>query len=204
MKRFLLSLVIATSLALTSCQFNDSDIWDKFGEVEESIRDHEQRITTLEELCMRMNTNISALQTIVTALQNNDYVTSIIPVQKDGTVIGYTITFTKSQPITIYHGTNGKDGVDGTNGEDGKDGYTPQIGVAQHTDGAYYWTIDGEWLLDDKGNKIKAVGTDGQNGANGSDGKDGQDGTDGKDGQDGNTPRLKIENDYWYVSYDNG
>ena len=29
MKRFLLSVVLATSLALTSCQFDDSDIWDK-------------------------------------------------------------------------------------------------------------------------------------------------------------------------------
>ena len=89
-------------------------------------------------------------------------------------------------------------------------------------DGIYYWTLDGGWLLDGKGNKIKAVGTDGKNGqdgqdgtngsngTNGTDGKDGvngtdgKDGEDGKDGQDGVTPRLKIENDYWYVSYDNG
>jgi hypothetical protein len=89
----------------------------------------------------------------------------------------------------------------------------------------YYWTIDGDWLLDEDGNKIKAVGTDGkdgQDGADGSDGKDGQDGTDGapgsngsdgqdgtdgapgKDGEDGVTPQLKIDDDYWYVSYDNG
>ena len=192
MKRFLLSVVLATTLALTSCQFDDSDIWNKFGEMEESIRDHEQRISALEELCKQMNTNIEALQTLVDALEKRDYVTNVSEVRSNGEIIGYTISFAYSDTITIYHGQDGKDGANGT---DGKDGYTPQIGVMKDTDNIYYWTLDGEWLLDAKGNKIKAVGTDG------ADGKDGQDGTDGKDGV---TPQLKIENDYWYVSYDNG
>jgi uncharacterized repeat protein (TIGR02543 family) len=90
------------------------------------------------------------------------------------------------------------------------------IGVAQDTDGVYYWTLNGEWLLDDNGNKLPVSGKDGQNGTNGSngqdgaDGKDGQDGEDGKDGADGQdgkdgiTPQLKIEEGYWYISYDNG
>ena len=47
----------------------------------------------------------------------------------------------------------------------------------------------------------KATGADGQDGQNGTDGKDGQDGQDGKDGV---TPQLKIEDGYWYISYDNG
>ena len=50
MKRFLLSLVIATSLTLTSCQFDDSDIWDKLNEHEEAIKDHEQRIDNSNQL----------------------------------------------------------------------------------------------------------------------------------------------------------
>ncbi len=180
MKRFLLSLVIATSLALTSCQFDDSDIWGKLGEVEESIRDHEQRISALEELCKQMNTNIEALQALVDALEKRDYITNISPIREDGVVIGYTISFAYGDTITIYHGEDGKDG---------KDGYTPQIGVMKDTDNIYYWTLDGEWLLDGKGNKIQA------NGVNG---------IDGTNGTDGITPQLKIENDYWYVSYDNG
>ncbi len=189
MKRFLLSVVLATSLALTSCKFDDSDIWDKFGEMEESIRDHEQRISALEELCKQMNTNIEALQTLVDALEKRDYITNISPVREDGVVIGYTISFGKSDTITIYHGQDGKDGING------KDGYTPQIGVMKDTDGIYYWTLDGEWLLDGKGNKIQA------NGVNGTDGTNGSNGTNGTNGV---TPQLKIENDYWYVSYDNG
>ena len=188
MKRFLLSVVCATSLVFSSCQFDDSAIWDK-------INDHEKRIVALEELCKQMNTNISSLQSIVEALQKNDYITNVSPVRKDGEEIGHTITFAYGDTITIYHGTNGKDGA---NGKDGKDGYTPQIGVMKDTDGIYYWTVDGEWLLDGKGNKIQA------NGVNGTNGNNGQDGTNGTNGVDGITPRLKIENDYWYVSYDNG
>ena len=183
MKKILLSVVLATTLALTSCQFDDSDIWDKFGEMEESIRDHEERISALEELCKQMNTNIEALQTLVDALEKRDYVTNVSEVRSNGEVIGYTISFAYSDTITIYHG------------QDGKDGYTPQIGVMKDTDNIYYWTLDGEWLLDGKGNKIQA------NGVNGTDGTNGSNGTNGTNGV---TPQLKIENDYWYVSYDNG
>ena len=217
MKKLFTLIAIALAVVVSSCsKFDDSAIWDKLNEQEQTLNDHEKRIAALEELCKQMNSNISSLQTIITALQNNDYVTAVTPVTKDGKTIGYTITFTKSAPITIYHGENGKDGVNGSNG---KDGYTPIIGVKQDADGIYYWIVDGEWLMDESGNKIKAVGTDGkdgqdgtngtdgqdgvdgENGANGSDGKDGVDGTNGKDGI---TPQLKIENDYWYVSYDNG
>ncbi len=178
-------LAAITVGAFVSCEYDDSELREK-------INDHENRIAQLEELCSQMNTNISSLQTIVSSLQDNDYVTSITPVTSGGETIGYTINFSKSGPVTIYHGEDGKDGTDGQDGEDGKDGHTPIVGVKIASDGNYYWTIDGEWLLDDEGNKIRADGIDGQDGANGS------------DGQDGITPLVKIENGYWYVSYDNG
>lgn len=146
----------------------------------------------LQTLCNQMNTNISSLQTIVTALQNNDYVKSVMPVVQGGKEIGYTIIFTKSDPITIYHG---KDGQDGNDGVPGQDGTTPVIGVMRHTDGVYYWTLDGEWLTDTAGNKIKAEGTDGKDGTDGKPGEDGQQGQDGLPGKDGITPQLRIEED---------
>lgn len=211
MKKLLTLFAIVLAVGVSSCsKFDDSAIWDKLNEQEQTLNDHEKRIAALEELCKQMNTNINALQTLVEALEKRDYITNVSPVRKDGEVIGYTISFADSDTITIYHGENGQDGADG------KDGYTPQIGVMKDTDGIYYWTLDGEWLLDGKGNKIKAVGEDGRdgqdgtdgtngsNGSNGQDGQDGEDGTDGRDGVDGVTPRLKIENDYWYVSYDEG
>ena len=205
-------IYIAITLGLLSCNHKDS-LW------QEVVEDLDERVETLEMLCAEMNTNITSLQTIVDVLQSNDFITSIVEIKKDGKVVGYTITFGKHDPITIYHGQNGKDGQngqDGQNGADGKDGSTPVIGVAQDTDGVYYWTLNGVWILDDNGNKLPVSGKDGQNGTNGSngqdgaDGKDGQDGEDGKDGangqdgKDGITPQLKIEDGYWYISYDNG
>ncbi len=183
-------------LGLTICLFSacHDELWD-------AIDGLDSRVTKLEELCKEMNTNISALQTIVDVLQSNDFITSIVEIKKDGEVIGYTITFGKHDPITIYHGQNGQDGADG------QDGSTPVIGVAQDADGVYYWTLNGEWLLDDNGNKLPVSGKDGQNGTNGSNGQDGEngkDGADGQDGKDGITPQLKIEDGHWYISYDNG
>ena len=206
MKKISLLLLTLTLCFFTACH---KSIW-------EELENLDQRVTKLEELCKEMNTNITSLQTIVSVLQSNDYITGIVEIKKNGEVIGYTITFGKHDPITIYHGQDGKDGQNGADGKDGQDGVTPIIGIAQDTDGVYYWTLNGEWLLDDNGNKLPVSGTngkDGQNGSNGqdgTDGKDGQDGTNGKDGQDGAdgkdgvTPQLKIEDGYWYISYDNG
>ncbi len=194
MKRLVFTL-LTTLLFCFGCTtdgvYDDSDLSNRIDELED-------RVDKLEDLCKEMNTNIASLQTIVSALQKNDYIKSITPIVRNGETIGYTIIFANSEPVTIYHGENGKDGVDGVNGQDGKDGSTPQVGVKQYIDGIYYWTINGEWLLDEHGNKIKATGADGQNGA------DGENGQNGADGKDGVTPQLKIEDNYWYVSYDNG
>ena len=178
-------------LAVSCSEFDATPIWDK-------LEDHENRISILEEMCRKMNTNIGALQTIVEALQKNEYVMSVTPITEGGVEVGYTISFSSGKNITIYHGKDGSDG---------KDSYIPAIGVKQDADGIYYWTVDGSWLLDENGQKVKAVGTDGQNGTNGSNGQDGAPGTPGTpgtDGKNGVTPQLKIENGMWYVSYDNG
>ena len=196
MKKLHLLLLSVTLCVFSACH---NDIWD-------AIDGLDSRVTKLEELCKEMNTNITSLQTIVSVLQSNDFITGIVEIKKNGEVIGYTITFGKHDPITIYHGQDGKDGADGKDGQDGQNGSTnaPVIGVTQDTDGVYYWTLNGEWLLDDNGNKLPVSGKDGQNGANGSNGQDGADGKDGQDGKDGITPQLKIEDGYWYISYDNG
>lgn len=176
--------VLCVTLAGCKDDFDDS-------ELRKQIADLDGRLTSLEKLCAQMNTNISSMQTIVNALQQNDYITGVTPITEGSTTIGYTITFAKNKPITIYHGKDGEKGEQGNKGEDGK---TPVIGIKQDTDGIYYWTLDGEWLLDASDNKIKAEGTDGESG---------EAGEEGKPGQNGITPVLKIEEGYWYVSYDN-
>ena len=169
MKKLLTFAALFAVVALTSCKYDDDDLWN-------SVHGLENRVAKLEELCKQMNTNISSLQTIVTALQNNVYVTGTTPLMKDGKEIGYTITFSKGNPITIYHGKDG---------QDGEDGITPTISVKKDTDGVYYWTLNGEFIVVD-GGKIQAEGKDGTNGTNGT------------------TPQFKIENDYWFISYDDG
>lgn len=125
----------------------------------------------------------------------------------------------KKIPVSGENGVDGKDGYDGKNGttpqlkiengfwmlstdngetwtqlgkatgESGQDGEAPVVGIKKFTDGIYYWTLNGEFMTDDEGNKIAARGEKGQ---------------DGQDGQNGVTPKLKIENGLWMVSTDNG
>ena len=63
------------------------------------------------------------------------------------------------------------------NGQNGQDGRTPIIGVKQDVDGIWYWTLDDDWLLNTEGKKVPAQAQ---------------------------VPKLKIEEDFWWVSYDNG
>ncbi len=201
MKRLLI-LLAASFLTFTACDIVGELLIDEH--LTNRVDKLEDKVEELEKLCGEMNTNIESLQIIVDALQTRDYITSVAPVRKDGKDVGYTIVFAKKGPITIFHGEDGPagqpgaDGEDGVAGADGEDGYTPVIGVRKDTDGIYYWTLDGDWLLDEDGNKVRAEGS------TGSGGQPGQDGTDGEDGRDGITPQLRIENGEWQVSYDGG
>ena len=166
----LLSLLVC-GLLLFGCgdKYDDSALRN-------DLNDLENRVTKLEELCKQMNTNISSLQKIVDALQDNLSISKVEQISD-----GYIIHFSDGSTATIKNGKNSED--------------APIIGVKKDTDGIYYWTLDGEWLTDEKGNKVKAQGTDG---------KDGVDGEDGTNGKDGITPQLKIENGRWMLSMDNG
>ena len=181
----LLSLVFC-GLLLFGC----SDKYDDSA-LRNDLNDLENRVAKLEELCKQMNTNISSLQKIVEALQDNLSISKVEQISD-----GYIIHFSDGSTATIKNGKNSED--------------APIIGVKKDTDGIYYWTLDGEWLTDEKGNKVKAQGTDGKDGVDGEDGndgvdgEDGVDGTNGKDGKDGITPQLKIENGRWMLSMDNG
>ena len=150
---------------------------------------------SLKEQCDQINANIDALQTVVSALQNNDYVTSVTPIYEGVKEIGYIINFSKGGKATIYHGRDG---------EKGEAGVTPVVGVAKDTDGLYYWTLNGSWLVDESGNKIPTTGKDGADGSQGATGSTGPQGSQGEAGKDGVTPQLKIEDGKWLISYDRG
>lgn len=208
-----IGIVTATllSIVLVGCsKYDDSAL-------ESNIRSLETRIQNLEQRCNEMNQNIVSLQSLINAMQQNKTITDVS--QTDN---GYIITFSNKESITI---TNGKDG------KNGEDAVTPVISVKQESDGMWYWTVNGSWLLDSNGNKIRANGIDGTNGKdaiapvmsakqdadgmwywtiNGSwlfdstGNKIRANGIDGTNGKDAITPMLKIENEYWYISYDNG
>ena len=68
---------------MTGC-YDDGAVWKQ-------LIDLELRVKELERLCSQTNTNIEALQTIVSALQDKDYVTGVAPIKEGDKVLGYTI-----------------------------------------------------------------------------------------------------------------
>ena len=155
-------LLIFTMLAtLIGCgQYDDS-------ELKSDINDLKSRMAALEKQCKNMNENLTSLQAIVDAIQKQDGIVSVTDLP-DGQ--GYSVKFVSGKVIYLYNGTNGTGSS------------TPKISVRQDSDGIYYWTVDGEWLIVD-GKKVRASATD---------------------GKDAVTPQFKIEDGFWYVSYDGG
>ena len=163
-KTFTFLMVALLGFALTGCR---QKIWDEIDKLDD-------RVTALEDAVKKTNKDISALQAIVDALQKNVYVTDVITTSE-----GYTIQFSDGTSAVI---SNGQDGVN-----------APVISVRQDTDGFYYWTLNGEWLIVD-GKKVRANG------------KDGVDGTNGINGKDAITPQVRINEDTkeWEISTDGG
>lgn len=126
-------------LIVGSCSYDDTDLKNRVDVLE-------SQVTELQQTVSKMNSNLGALQATVDVLTSGDYIKSITEVVADDEVVGYTFTFGKKDPITIYHG------------EDGNDGKTPAIGVTMGEDGKYYWTVDGEIMTDASGNPVSAAG----------------------------------------------
>ncbi|MCQ2147264.1 MAG: DUF4988 domain-containing protein [Bacteroidales bacterium] len=143
--------------------------------LEQKIENLENRVSKLEEAASSVNSSIVSLQSIVNALRNNIYVSSV-----EKTEEGTVITFSDGT-VSVISASAGNANV-------------PVVGVAE-VDGIYYWTLGGEFILDKDGNKLPVSGKDGQNGE---DGKDGQNGT------DGTTPVIGIQKVgdayYWTVN----
>lgn len=160
--------IAITGVIALSC-YDDSALW-------EIVNDHEERITELEIYCNELNRDINSLHILLDAVATGNYIVDVQPLLESGTEVGYTITFAHSNAINIYHG------------KDGADSQTPLIGVKQDEDSIYYWTLNGDWLLDENGTKIPATA----------------EGKDENDEVSSIIPQLKIEDNMWLISYDNG
>lgn len=176
MKKYLLLILVSCIGIVSSCKYDDGELWD-------NVDDLANRISAIETLTQQKNSDIAAMKAIITALENQ---VSVSEVEK--LTDGYILHFTDGTTATI------KNGVDGTDGEEGNGGIqAPVVGLSQ-VDGVYYWTltIDGktEWLTDETGSKLPVI-------------TPATDGVDGAPGKDGRTPTLKIDKEgFWMVSYD--
>ncbi len=160
------TLLCMLVVCMTSC--------DKYNYTDE-LQGIGHRVEILEESMLEVNVQLAAIKEIFTVIQEHGYITNIEE-NADGT---YTITFNNNNSCTL------RNGYQGTDGQDGKEADL-KIGAALDPQtGIYFWTLNGEWLLDNNGNKVQISATDGKDGTDGKNGKDGQDGKDGKDGADG-------------------
>lgn len=161
------TILLLFSLALTTggCEYDDGELWRTVDELD-------GRVEALETAAEKANADIVSLQGLVAALRDQVTVESV-----EKTADGYTITFSKGEPVTIR---NGRDGID-----------APAVAVRQDTDGVWYWTLGGEWLTDAAGDRVRASAEDGAPGA---------------PGKDAVAPRVRINADTkeWEISADNG
>lgn len=118
-------LFAAVSL-LSSCNYDDTKLWD-------AVNSQEERISALEKWSEEVNAQLKALQTLI---QCEDFVTSVEPVMKDGRQVGYKINFHSAESITLY--TNSEGMVEGTN--------TPDVVPVQLENGRWVWQVNGEIL----------------------------------------------------------
>ena len=147
MKQFFVALFSAALLFAACDKYDDSALQSRVGNLE-------SRVTELEKAVNDANANIASLQALVKALQDNITV-DVISKTKDG----YDITFSDGVTVSIANGEKGD---------------TPVIGVKAE-DNVFYWTVDGEWLLDANGERVIVTGA---------------------------VPQVKIQDGKWFVSYD--
>ena len=145
-------------------------------ELVKKIDDLDKRVTALEQQVASINSEINALQVTISAIESGDVVTKVRSIEENG-VNGWEITYLKGGTVRIFPSSASSD--------------APILGV-KNVGGVLYWTWNGSLLLDETGKMIQASP------------RNGTDGTNGSNGKDGVTPKLKIENEFWFVSYNDG
>ena len=98
MKAIRLSLLIAAMVLAAGLTTSCTDYQDEIDALE-------YRVTVLENLVKRVNSDITSIQTILDAMEGGDYITNVT-----NTDDGYIITFANEGAIVI---TDGKDGERG-------------------------------------------------------------------------------------------
>lgn len=158
-KELVMSLGLALS-CLACSKYDDSALNERLAKLE-------QRVGAIEEKVRVANEDIKTLKSLVSASTQGKTITEVKKTDE-----GYDLIFSDKQVISIKMGRNGADG------------HSPKISVAQDG-GVYYWQLDGQWLLDAQGKKVRADGTTGPQGPQGPQGAPGKDGAVGPQGPQG-------------------
>ncbi|MCQ2183889.1 MAG: phosphodiester glycosidase family protein [Bacteroidales bacterium] len=125
----------------------------------------------------RMGDELATVTRLVRQLEGRVFISKVEEVTE-----GYRISFTDGTSEIIGNGVKGIPGDKGEKGErgdrgpQGPTGHVPVMSVKQF-EGVYYWTADGDWLLDEMGEKVPVSGP---------------------------APTLKTENGVLYYSIDDG
>ena len=114
------------------------------GMVQQELDDTHAKLEALQQLIADMNDEMETLGQIVGKLNESN---AIIPGSFVQSEEGYDLSFKDGTTIHIPFGTDGRMLI--------------PVGVKNDEDGLYYWTVDGDWLLDQDGNMIQAGATDG-------------------------------------------
>ena len=158
-KELVMSLGLALS-CLACSKYDDSALNDRLAKLE-------QRVGAIEEKVKVANEDIKTLKSLVSASTQGKTITEVKKTDE-----GYDLIFSDKQIISIKMGRNGADG------------HSPKISVAQDG-GVYYWQLDGQWLLDAQGQKVRVNGEPGPVGPQGPQGIPGKDGAVGPQGPQG-------------------
>lgn len=183
--------IIPVLLALTSCLITAS--CDDYNYTDQ-LQSLGKRVEALENWVANYNADLNALQILIKNVEARGFITKITE-NSDGT---YTIFFNNEDTMTIRNGRQGKDGRDGRDGQE----LDFLISVKKDTDGIWYWTLNGEWMLDGDGNKLRATAIDGKDGSNGQDGRDGT--VNPQDPVIIPQVRINQETRHWEISIDGG
>lgn len=133
-KLFTLLTLVLLCGAMWSCEYDDSELWNK-------VEDLDDRLGDLEEAMRTTNSDLGALRQLVEALEHAVTIEAVVPTEN-----GYTIKFSDGTEASISNGRNG------TN--------APAISVMQNEEGIWCWALGGE-IIEADGKQLKAEGTDG-------------------------------------------
>ena len=158
-KELVMSLGLALS-CLACSKYDDSALNERLAKLE-------QRVGAIEEKVRVANEDIKTLKDLVSASTQGKTITEVKKTDE-----GYDLIFSDKQVISIKMGRNGADG------------HSPKISVAQDG-GVYYWQLDGQWLRDAQGQKVRVSGETGPVGPQGPQGVPGKDGVVGPQGPQG-------------------